>query len=254
MNNQRSHFFFKGIKHTLPLLVSASPFGLIFGALAEPSGISMYTALAMSIFVYAGASQFIAIGLIASGTPLIIIIITTFIVNLRHLLYAAAIKDAIAHLSMGWRSLLAFGITDETYAAIISYFGKHMKHPQFHWFYLGSWLSMYINWIAWTGIGIYIGSQLPNIDSWGLEFAMVVTFIGIVFPLLRSKPYWFSAVTAGGLSLACAHWPYQLGLLFAALTGIAVGYGSSLFKQIETRDNNSAIKKHEKNKEAATDE
>lgn len=220
-------FFLSGVRHTLPLLISASPFGLIFGALAEPSGISWVTALAMSIFVYAGASQFIAIGLLAAGAPLLVICLTTFVVNLRHLLYAAALKEAIAHLSLAWRSLLAFGITDETYAAAVSRFGDQFSHSHFHWFYLGSWLSMYLNWIAWTAIGILLGAQIPNIENWGLEFAMVVTFIGIVFPLLRSKSFWFAAVTAGVLSIACAHWPYHLGLLFAASAGVAVGYGWS---------------------------
>ena len=185
----------------------------------------------MSIFVFAGASQFIAIGLVASGAPLLVIWLTTFVVNLRHLLYSAALKEAVAHLSMAWRSLLAFGITDETYAAIVSRFGSDIHHPLFHWFYLGSWLSMYLNWILWTGVGILLGAQIPDIEQWGLEFAMVVTFIGIVFPLLRSKPFWLSAVTAGGLSIACAHWPYHLGLLFAAFAGIAMGYGWSALRQ-----------------------
>lgn len=227
-------FFISGVRHTLPLLVSASPFGLIFGALAEPSGIHWLTALAMSIFVYAGASQFIAIGLLAAGAPIIVICLTTFVVNLRHLLYAAALKEAVAHLSLPWRSLLAFGITDETYAAAVSRFGDRFSHSHFHWFYLGSWLSMYLNWIAWTAIGIWLGGKIPNIENWGLEFAMVVTFIGIVFPLLRSQPFWLAAMTAGTLSIACASWPYHLGLLFAASAGVAVGYGWSVVTKKNT--------------------
>ncbi len=224
-------FFILGLRYTFPLLVSAAPFGLIFGALTASNDIHIYTALAMSIFVYAGASQFVAVGLMAINTPIAIICITTFVVNLRHLLYAAAIKEAVSHLSLAWRSLLAFGLTDETYAAVVGYFGSKPKHPKLHWFYLGSWLSMYINWIFWTFIGISLGKQLPNIESWGLEFAIVVTFIGIVFPLLQSKPYWLAAITASVMSVLFGHWPYQLGLLFASFSGIAVGYGSLILAQ-----------------------
>jgi len=168
-------FFISGVNHTVPLLISSAPFGFIFGALAEPSGLSPIGALLMSIFVYAGASQFIALGLLAVGSPLLVIVLTTFIVNLRHILYAASLKEAIKDLSITWRTFLAFGLTDETYAA-----------PQLHWFYLGSWLAMYLNWIAWTLVGIIVGQQIKNIEQWGLDFAIVVTFIGIVMPLLQS--------------------------------------------------------------------
>lgn len=224
MEESPRQLFISGVQHTIPLLISSAPFGLIFGALAEPSGLSLMAAIAMSVFVFAGSSQFIALGLIASGTPLFIIILTTFIVNLRHLLYAASLKESIKHLPLSWRSIMAFGLTDETYAALISRFGQSFHHPLMHWFYLGSWLAMYSNWIFWTMVGVYIGNQFTSIDQWGLDFAIVVTFIGIVMPMLRTKPFVLTAVCAGGLSLATLHWPYSLGLLFSAITSIAIGF------------------------------
>ena len=224
MEQTPQQFFFSGARHTIPLLISSAPFGFIFGALAEPSGLSPIGALLMSIFVYAGASQFIALGLLAVGSPLLVIVLTTFIVNLRHILYAASLKEAIKDLSITWRTLLAFGLTDETYAALVSRFGQSFKHPQLHWFYLGSYLAMYLNWIAWTLVGIIVGQQIKNIEQWGLDFAIVVTFIGIVMPLLQSKPFVLTALCAAGLSLATFHWPYSLGLLFSVVCSIALGF------------------------------
>lgn len=233
MQESPRQYFVSGATYTIPLLISSAPFGFIFGALAEPSGLSVAAAIAMSVFVYAGSSQFIALGLLATGAPLIVIVLTTFIVNLRHLLYAASLKKAISHLSLRWRTLLAFGLTDETYAALVSRFGQSFKHPFLHWFYLGSWLAMYLNWILWTVVGVLVGQQINNIEQWGLDFAIVVTFIGIVMPMLHSSPFILTAVVAASLSLATFHWPYSLGLLFSALSSIALGFTWHCFSQKE---------------------
>ena len=240
MQESRQSMLVSGVMHTVPLLISSAPFGFIFGALAETSGLSSLAAIAMSVFVFAGSSQFIALGLLDSGTPLLVIILTTFIVNLRHLLYAASLKQAISQLSLSWRTLLAFGLTDETYAALVSRFGQSFKHPQLHWFYLGSWLAMYLNWIFWTIVGVLIGQQIHNIEQWGLDFAIVVTFIGIVMPMLRTSPFILTAMVAAGLSLATFHWPYSLGLLFSALSSIALGFAWYCLnqKQQATQENN----------------
>ena len=234
MQESPKHAVLSGVNHTIPLLISSAPFGFIFGALAEPSGLSIPAAIAMSVLVFAGSSQFIALGLLVSGTPLVIIVLTTFIVNLRHLLYAASLKSAMSRLPLGWRSLLAFGLTDETYAALVSRFGQSFDDKNLHWFYLGSWQAMYLNWIFWTIVGIVVGQQIQDVDQWGLDFAIVVTFIGIVMPMLRSSPMVLTAITAAGLSLATLNWPYSLGLLFSAISSIALGFA---WQQLKRTDN-----------------
>src|SRR5262245_13673852 len=87
-----------GARDSLPILVGAAPFGLIFGTLAAPSGLSAGGALAMSLLVFAGSSQFIALTLLANGTGLAVLLLTTFIVNLRHALYSATLLPYVAHL------------------------------------------------------------------------------------------------------------------------------------------------------------
>lgn len=233
----KKKYILEGVIKTFPLTLAASPVGFIYGALAQASELSAAAALAMSIFVYAGSAQFIAIGLIAAGSPLLVIILTTFVVNLRHLLYAAAIKDAVQAYSKGWRLVFGFGLTDETYAAIVSRYGQNVAahaetQTSFAWFYLGSWLSMYLNWIGWTALGLVAGNQFPEIKTLGFDFAMVVTFVGIVIPLIRSKPYVVAAVTAGACSLLLLAMPYSLGLLFAACAGIAAGFAASQLKRV----------------------
>ena len=100
------------------MLVGAAPLGMIFGTLAVPSGISPAGAIAMSLFVFAGSSQFIALSLFATGTGLAVIVLTTLVVNLRHALYSANLLPHVAHLPQRWRVPLAFWLTDETFAIV----------------------------------------------------------------------------------------------------------------------------------------
>lgn len=219
----RSHEFIQGAKATLPLIIGAIPFGIIFGTLAEPSGLSVWGALAMSLFVFAGSSQFIALGLLAAGAALPVIIATTFVVNLRHLLYAANLVPKVRHLPQRWRMLMAFGLTDETFATVSNRFLKQEDTSLAHWFYLGSFLAMYSNWVLCTAIGVALGELFPDMTEWGLDFAMSVTFIGMVVPYLTNRPMWAAVIVAGVIAMATTAMPHKLGLIVAAISGISVG-------------------------------
>jgi len=218
-----AHEFISGAKATIPLIIGAIPFGIIFGTLAEPSGLSALGALAMSLIVFAGASQFIALGMLSAGAAIPVIIITTFIVNLRHMLYAANMVPKVRHLPLRWRAAMAFGLTDETFAAVSN---RYMNNPQAehaHWFYLGSFIAMYSNWVLCTGIGITLGELFPNMTEWGLDFAMSVTFIGMVMPYLKTRPMWAAVIVSGLLAIATCSLPHKIGLMIAAFAGVSVG-------------------------------
>ena len=219
----RSSEFVNGAKATIPLIIGAIPFGILFGTLAEPSGLSVLGALAMSLIVFAGASQFIALGLLAAGAAIPVIIATTFVVNLRHLLYAANLVPKVRHLPQHWRALMAFGLTDETFAAVSNRYLQQEDIRDAHWFYLGSFLAMYSNWVLCTALGVALGELFPDMTQWGLDFAMSVTFIGMVIPYLKSKPMWAAVIVAGAIAIATAAIPHKLGLMIAAISGIAVG-------------------------------
>ncbi len=232
--------FFGGVKATLPLIVGAIPFGIIFGTLAESSGLSAWGAMAMSLVVFAGSSQFIALGLLAAGAALPIIILTTFVVNLRHLLYAANLVPKVKHLSLRWRVLMAFGLTDETFAAVSNRFLQPIGITTAHWFYLGSFVAMYGNWVICTFVGIVLGGLFPDMTEWGLDFAMSVTFIGMVVPYLTNRPMWGAVIVAGAMAVATAFMPHKLGLMVAAICGITTGVSLAM---LETARNTKAQQK-----------
>ena len=212
-----------GARDSLPMLLGAAPFGLIFGTLAAPSGLSPAGALAMSMCVFAGSSQFIALTLLASGAGLAVILLTTLVVNLRHALYSATLLPHVAGLRQRWRIPLAFWLTDETFAVVQLRYREPDASPFKHWYYLGSCISMYVNWNLWTLCGVLLGRSLPRLEHMGLEFAMAATFTGIVVPMLRSRPMLAAALGAAAVALAAHGLPFKLGLMLAALAGVVIG-------------------------------
>ncbi len=213
-----------GARDTIPMLVGAAPFGIIFGTLAVSSGLSVAATLAMSALVFAGSAQFVAIGLIASGAGLVVILLTTFIINLRHILYSASLLPFVRHLPQRWRVPLAFWLTDESYAVVHNHYQQRelpLLHK--HWYFLGSNLAMYLTWFLCTVIGVVLGHALPGMAGWGLDFAMVATFIGIVVPMLRTRPMLVAALVAAVVAVAANPLPFKLGLMLAALLGVAAG-------------------------------
>jgi len=215
--------FFEGFKDTFPLVVGAIPFGIIFGTLADTAGLSFAATMGMSLFVFAGASQFVSLSLLTSGTVWPMIVVTTFVVNLRHMLYSATMVPFYKNLNWLWKMVLAFGLTDETFAVAVSRYNKKDGVPGKHYYNLGSMVFMYLNWNLCTFIGLTAGKAFPEISRWGLDFAMPATFIGIVIPYLISKPMWASVITAGTVSIMAQGLPHKLGLMLAALAGVIVG-------------------------------
>jgi 4-azaleucine resistance transporter AzlC len=212
-----------GLRDTLPFMFGSIPFGVIFGTLATGAGLSAWQTMAMSLFVFSGSAQFIAILLLGTGSGLWVVWFATLVLNLRHLLYAATLVDHVRHLSHAWRFPLAAFLTDETFAVMERRYRTQGGGPNAHWYYIGSCIGMYVNWQWWTLVGVTVGREFPDVNNWGLSFAMVVTFIGIVVPLLASAPYWAAAATAGLVAVLANPLPYKLGLMLGALTGIVVG-------------------------------
>jgi len=216
--------FFAGVKAELPILLGVIPFGLIYGVLAiNEAHLPPEVAIAMSSIVFAGSSQFIGQQLIGVGTPAIVIVLTTWIVNLRHALYSASVAPYIKHLRPLWKWLLAYLLTDEAYAVSITHYDERDEAPvaNKHWYFLGAGLALWSTWQLSTIVGVLAGAQVP--ESWALDFTLALTFIALVVPRLKDRPSIASAASAGIVAVIAFNWPYKLGLMLAALVGIVVG-------------------------------
>ncbi len=217
--------FWSGVRAELPILIGTMPFGMIYGVLAQKAGIPAGVALAMSSIVFAGSAQFIAAQLIATGTPALVILLTTAIVNLRHMLYSASVATYVKPLNRWWRIVLAYLLTDEAYAVAIAYYTATDQRaeipPYRHWYFLGAGLALWSTWQLSSAVGVFLGTQVPA--SWSLDFALALTFIALVVPALKDRPAVASAITSGIVAVLGYGLPYKLGLMAAALSGIMVG-------------------------------
>ncbi len=203
-----------------PLLVGVAPFGVIYGVLALESGVPPAAAAAMSSVLFAGSAQFLLARLVGLGATAPVMVASVGLVNLRHALYSASVAPALSHLPRRWKVALAYLLTDEAYAASASRLQR--GGPNQHWFLLGAGLTLWAGWQASTAAGILVGASLPR--DLPLDFALPLTFIAIVVPMIRTRAAVLSAAVAAAVALACAGWPYQLGLLSAAVAGIVAGW------------------------------
>lgn len=227
----RPREFWAGVRGVAPLLLGAMPFGLIYGVLAITIGLPTAMAQGMSMIIFAGSAQFLTTQLLRDGAPLVVIIITAAVLNLRHMLYSASLAPHLQPLNRGWKALLAYLLTDEAYAIAITRYWQadgQQDHAQNtsqykHWFVLGTGLALWITWQISTAVGIFMGAQIP--DAWSLDFAMPLTFIAIVVPALRDRATLGAAVVAGTVVVLALAMPLKLGLVTAMVMGILAGYG-----------------------------
>ena len=219
-HTRRSEFA-AGVRAQLPLLLGVAPFGMAYGAYAVKSGLSPALAQSMSAIVFAGASQFVAVRLIVDSVPGAVIVLTVLLVNLRHLLYSAALAPHVEHLERRWRWLLAYLLTDEAYAMAVTRYRRKDASPYRHWFFFGTALALWTTWQVTTGAGVLVGTAVP--DSWALDFALPLTFIALIVPSLTDRPAVAAAAVAGVIAVVGFRWPYGTGLIAAATAGIVAG-------------------------------
>ncbi|MEM1178403.1 MAG: AzlC family ABC transporter permease [Acidobacteriota bacterium] len=215
---------FQGLRDVVPMLVGTAPFGVLFGMLAVGAGLSSAAAVGSSLVVFAGSSQFVAAKLVADGAGLLLIVLTTWIINLRHALYGASIAPYVRDLGPIWKFALSFLLTDEAYAVAISRYERDGGNAATQSYHLGVAVGMYLSWNLWTAAGLVAGGQLSGLSTWGLDFALVVTFLGIVVPMVVGRPKVLAAGVAFVVAVLAEPLPHHLGLVVASIAGIAVGW------------------------------
>jgi 4-azaleucine resistance transporter AzlC len=221
--------FWAGVRAELPILLGVIPFGMIYGVAATGAGLSDWQAQAMSSIVFAGSAQFIMAQLFGQHTPALIIVLTALLVNLRHVLYSASVAPYLQHVPGRWKGALAYLLTDEAYAVAIVHLQYARPHPARHWYFLGAGLALWTTWQLSTAGGILLGAAIPA--SWGLDFALALTFIALVVPALRDWPSVAAALIAGVTAVLGHNWPLQLGLLAAAAAGIGAGLAMAAWRE-----------------------
>jgi 4-azaleucine resistance transporter AzlC len=180
-----------------PICLGYLAVGFAFGVIAQKAGLHPFEIGLMSLMVYAGSAQFIAVSMLAGGSAIVPIIVTTFMVNLRHLLMSSSLSVYLKSLSGGWLALYAYGVTDESFALNLTRF----RDGDWDWrraIILNHTAN--IMWICCTVVGGYGGQFIPT-GAFGIDYALIAMFICLLVFQLKGNLYVLVAVIAGGLAV-----------------------------------------------------
>jgi 4-azaleucine resistance transporter AzlC len=213
----------RGIRDVVPVLLGAAPFGVLFGALAAESGLGLVNTLLMSLVVYSGTMQMIGLKMITAGAGMPLVAFAAFIVNSRHAFYSASLTPHMRRLTVWWRLVLSYGMTDQIYVLAERRYATRDSSTAKHWYMLSTSLALFLAWFASTWVGFASGDVLKRFEELGLDFALIATYLALVASSLSDPRAVAAGLSAGLLAVALFDLPYQGGLFVAILGGICVG-------------------------------
>lgn len=208
-----------GVRDTIPLLLGVIPFGLVAGIAAVNAGLDLKHAIGFSVVVFAGASQLAAIELLGKNSPLVVVVVTAVVINLRMMMYSASIAPHLRDQPPRWKALMAYVLTDQAYAlSIARYRGSDVDR---RWYYVAVAFTLWVVWQVTTIAGVLLGSGVP--DAWGLEFAVPLVFLALLVPAMEDRPTTIAGLAGGAIAVLAGGLPLNFGLLVGATAGIVAG-------------------------------
>ncbi|MCR4398232.1 MAG: AzlC family ABC transporter permease [Firmicutes bacterium] len=213
-----------GFLRAIPVAASIFGYGLVFGVLAGRAGLGYWEIAAMSAFVFAGSAQFAAVNMIASGAAAGQIVVTTLLLNLRHLLMGASLGSHLRSVEPWKLAVLGHFMNDESYAVTIDHFQRHGGSVPY---FLGAGLATFVGWFGSSVTAAAVGNVLGDARRFGLDFAFLGTFIGLLVLNLKSREACVAFAAAAGVALAACrimpgNWHVVLAAAAAAITGSVV--------------------------------
>lgn len=217
--------FWLGAKSAWPVVMGYLPIGFALGVLASQAGLTPAEIGLMSLFVYAGASQFIAVGMLGADAGMLAIAATTFLVNIRHLLMSAALSPYFHGVRRSLLAALSFFMTDEAFGLSTTVFSERGKGDAAYFAGLG--LAPYVTWFVATVAGAFVGGVVDIPAGLGLDFALTGMFIGLLAGSLRSTSAVLAAIVGGVIAVATGtglgRWSVIIAAIVAATAGVVVG-------------------------------
>jgi 4-azaleucine resistance transporter AzlC len=213
--------FNDGLRAMAPLLLAIVPFGLVLGVTAAGSVLGGGLGIATSQIIFAGAAQLVTVQLFDDGAAAVIVVVTALVVNIRHLMYSAALASHFQDFPRRSRMLLPYLLTDQNFALSILQYEKNVDPVYKRWFFLGVGVGLWVPWQIATIAGVMLGAQIP--ESLGLGFAIPLVFLVLLIPVIQTRPGLASALVGGLVAVIANGAPYHLGLVIGAMAGVATG-------------------------------
>ncbi|TGB05328.1 AzlC family ABC transporter permease [Halobacillus salinus] len=216
----------RGIMAGLPIMLGYLPVALTYGVLASQTGMTISEITWMSVLVFAGAAQFLAVGMIAAGTGLIEMIIATFVLNFRHFVMSLSFVNRLRSIAFRAKLPLTLGLTDETFT-VSALYRKEAKEEFGSYFYASLMLTAYLSWVGGSLVGGLLGDVMPESLSESMGVALYAMFIGLLIPSVKGN--WriaCIALLAMGVNVLCQSfglnqgWSIVVGTLIGGASGI----------------------------------
>ncbi len=213
-----------GVMRAAPIVLGYLPVGFAFGVLARKAGLSEFNTVMMSVLVYAGAAQLISVSLFAAGLSPITIIITTFIVNLRHLVMASALAPYLKRWTKAELAAFSYQMTDETFAVHCTSLpsGSPTKAEVY-----ATNITAQSAWVAGTALGVIAGELIADARPLALDYALPAMFIALLVMQIKNRRQIMVAIIAGLMSvlllqLGMKHWNIIVATIIAATCGVFI--------------------------------
>ena len=213
--------FKQGILEELPLQLGVFPFGIIYGIMAIESGLTPMQAFLMSSIIFGGASQIAFVQLISNATPFGVLVTTVGAINSRHFLYSISMMEFLKNLSIKWRIVLAYLLTDEAYAISIRRFINEPNTSFLHFHLLGTGITLFFSWQISTLIGVLLGGDLPQFLD--LQFIIPLTFIAIIIPMIKSISTFLVVIASAFSGLILKSLDINFWIIVSGMIGVVTG-------------------------------
>ncbi len=223
--------FWSGLRASLPFVLVILPFGVLFGVVATEAGLNLFEVMSFSVLVVAGAAQFAALQLYADNAPTLIVLATALAVNLRMAMYSAALTPHLGDAPFWQRGLIAYALVDQSFAVAQTEYERAPARPLAEKvsYFFGASVLMVLPWYGSTLLGAWAGSSIP--PALALDFALPITFLAMIGPMLRTAAHVAACVSAIVGSLLLAFMPYGSGVLVASAIAMVVGAQVELWQK-----------------------
>lgn len=222
----RMKMFQKGLATGFPIMLGYLPIAITYGVLAKQTGMSLFELTTMSALVYAGASQFMAVNMIAVSATMIEIIIATFVLNFRHFVMSLSFMNRLRKVDRKWKAPLSLGLTDESFA-VSSFHPKEAEEKNGQYFYFGIILIAYISWVLGSLLGGILGEVIPPNLSQSMGIALYAMFIGLLVPSVKKNMrFGMIAIIAMLINFICVEmglssgWAIVIGTVLGGFSGV----------------------------------
>lgn len=221
MKSEIGKQYIRGVQRALPVILGFVPVAITFAILAMEASLTKGETVAMSVAVFAGASQIMAVKMLADGTGMLSIVLATFVLNLRHIIMSTCVFKKMKTKRKSLKLLTSFGVTDESFALFTTEEEVHCTPA----YMLGLITVTYLSWIGGTVLGVFVSVLLPDMIKNSFAIALYALFIALITPdIKKSLRLFFVVVITAVINFVLSFWmDSSWAIILSTLLGALIG-------------------------------